>query len=57
MQLIKKADILVENFRPGTMKKLGLEKNKLFKINPKLIYACVLGLAKRTNYLQNLHTI
>ncbi|MEC8099953.1 MAG: CoA transferase, partial [Pseudomonadota bacterium] len=35
MQLIKKADVLVENFRPGTMKKLGLEKNKLFKINPK----------------------
>ena len=43
MQLIKKADILVENFRPGTMKKLGLEKNKLFKINPKLIYASCSG--------------
>ena len=43
MQLIKKADILVENFRPGTMKKLGLEKKKLFKINPKLIYASCSG--------------
>ncbi len=43
LQLIKKADVLVENFRPGTMEKLGLKKNKLFQINPKLIYASCSG--------------
>ena len=43
LQLIKKADVLVENFRPGTMEKLGLIKKKLFKINPKLIYASCSG--------------
>ena len=43
LQLIKKSDVLVENFRPGTMEKLGLKKSKLFKINPKLIYASCSG--------------
>ena len=43
LQLIKKADVLVENFRPGTMEKLGLKKSKLFKINPRLIYASCSG--------------
>ena len=43
LQLIKKADVLVENFRPGTMEKLDLKKSKLFKINPRLIYASCSG--------------
>ena len=43
LQLLKKADVLVENFRPGTMEKLGLKKKKLFGINPKLIYASCSG--------------
>ena len=43
LQLIKKADVLVENFRPTTMEKLGLKKSKLFKINQRLIYASCSG--------------
>ncbi|MBF96499.1 MAG: Acetyl-CoA:oxalate CoA-transferase [Alphaproteobacteria bacterium MarineAlpha9_Bin4] len=43
LKLIKNADILVENFRPGTMEKLGLKKRKLFGINPRLIYASCSG--------------
>ena len=43
LELIKKADVLVENFRPGTMDKLGLKKRKLFSINPRLIYASCSG--------------
>lgn len=41
--LIKKADVLVENFRPGTMEKLGLGYTELKKINSKLIYAAASG--------------
>ena len=49
LQLIKKADVLVENFRPGTMEKLGLKKNYLFKINPKLVYASCSGFGQTGN--------
>ena len=38
-KLIKKSDILVENYRPGTMEKLGLGHKTLLKLNPRLIYA------------------
>ncbi len=42
-EMIKKADILLENFRPGTMEKLGLGYETLKEINPKLVYGCVSG--------------
>lgn len=42
-ELIKKFDVLVENYRPGTMEKLGLGYDVLKKINPKLIYAASSG--------------
>ena len=57
IQLIKKADVLVENFRPGTMKKLGLEKKNYLKLILNLFMPHVLGLDKQENYLQNLLTI
>ncbi|MBE0665360.1 MAG: CoA transferase [Chrysiogenales bacterium] len=41
--LAKKCDVLVENFRPGTMEKLGLGWDVLQKDNPALIYAAVSG--------------
>jgi CoA:oxalate CoA-transferase len=37
--LIKKADVLVENFSTGTMEKLGLSSQEMCKLNPGLIYA------------------
>ncbi len=37
-QLISKADVLIENFRPGAMKKLGYDYESLSKENPGLIY-------------------
>ncbi|MBD3949096.1 CoA transferase [Tuanshanicoccus lijuaniae] len=43
IKLIKEADVLVENFRPGTMEKLGLGYDVLREINPKLIYAASSG--------------
>ena len=42
-QLVKQSDILVENFRPGTMKKLGLDYEILAAEHPALIYAACSG--------------
>jgi CoA:oxalate CoA-transferase len=40
-QLVKKVDVLVENFSPGTMDKLGLGSQEMCQLNPKLIYASI----------------
>jgi len=42
-ELIKKADVLLENYRPGTMEKLGLGYEALKEINPGLVYGCISG--------------
>jgi formyl-CoA transferase len=42
-ELVKDADILVENYRPGVMKKLGVSYEVLSKINPALVYASISG--------------
>jgi formyl-CoA transferase len=41
--LAKKADVIIENFRPGTMERLGLGEKELREINPRLIYASLTG--------------
>ena len=41
--LIEKADVLVENFRPGVMERLGLGFDKLKEINPQLVYCAISG--------------
>jgi CoA:oxalate CoA-transferase len=42
-RLIGSADILVENFRPGVMRRLKLDYASLQKLNPKLIYCSISG--------------
>ncbi len=42
-QLVAKADILVENYRPGVMQRLGLGYEDLAQVNPRLIYCAVSG--------------
>ncbi|MFR3730994.1 CaiB/BaiF CoA transferase family protein [Lacrimispora sp.] len=42
-EMVKKADIVIENYRPGTMEKLGLGYDVLKEINPRLIYGAVSG--------------
>ena len=41
--LVRSADVLIQNFRPGLMKKLGLTYDTLKEINPALIYASLSG--------------
>lgn len=42
-RLVRTADVLVENFRPGVMDRLGLGPQTLSKENPRLIYAAISG--------------
>jgi CoA:oxalate CoA-transferase len=42
-ELMAKADIVVENFRPGVMKRLGLDYETVSKTNPRLVYASISG--------------
>ena len=42
-ELAAKADVVVENFRPGVMKRLGLDHATLCAHNPRLIYASISG--------------
>lgn len=41
--LVRKSDVLVENFAPGTMDRLGLAKDAMAALNPRLIYASLKG--------------
>ena len=43
LKLVKVSDVVVENFRPGVMKRLGLEYDCLKKVNSKLIYCSISG--------------
>ena len=41
--LIRQADIVVENFRPGVMERLGLDYERVKKINPRIIFGSITG--------------
>ncbi len=43
LRLVKKADIVIENFRPGVMERLGLGYDELKKVNPQIIYGEISG--------------
>src|SRR5688572_21037189 len=46
-KLITKADVLIHNFRPGVMKKTGLDYDLVKAINPRLIYSEISGYGKK----------
>ena len=50
LDLVKKCDVLLENFRPGTMERLGLDYEKLREVNPSLIYAAISGFGQTGPY-------
>ena len=43
LRMVKQADILVENYRPGVVKRLGIDYETLSAINPALVYASISG--------------
>ena len=45
-QLIKRADVMTHNFRPGVMEKIGFDYESVRKINHKIIYAEISGYGK-----------
>ncbi|MED4203560.1 CoA transferase [Neobacillus mesonae] len=51
-ELVKQSDVVVENFRPGVMKKLGLDYESLKECNPGIIYASISGFGQYGPYSQ-----
>ena len=49
-KLIKESDVLVENFRPGAMERLGLDYERVKELNPRLIYCSVSGFGQTGPY-------
>ena len=49
-RLVAQADVLVENFRPGTMDRLGLGHERLREVNPRLVYAALSGYGQSGPY-------
>ncbi len=50
LDLVRQADILVENYRPGVMQRLGLDYPTLRPINPRLVYAACSGFGQTGPY-------
>jgi crotonobetainyl-CoA:carnitine CoA-transferase CaiB-like acyl-CoA transferase len=52
LRLLRTADIVIENFRKGTMEKLGLGYDTLRQINPALVYCAVSGFGRTGPYAE-----
>src|ERR1700689_5080410 len=51
-KMVKKADVVVENFRPDVKERLGIDYKALRKINPRLIYASISGFGQTGPYAE-----
>lgn len=49
-QLAKDADVIVEEFRPGVVKRLGIDYETIRKINPRIIYCSITGFGQDGPY-------
>ena len=50
--LIGRADVLIQNFRPGVIERLGLDYAAVRKINPRIVYASITGYGDRGPWAQ-----
>ncbi|MBV7482294.1 CaiB/BaiF CoA-transferase family protein [Bordetella sp. BOR01] len=50
LELVKRADVLVENYRPSVKRKLGIDFESLRQINPRLVYASISGFGQDGPY-------
>ena len=48
--LAKDANVFIENFRPGVVKKYGLDYDSIRKINPKIVYCSISGYGQKGNW-------
>src|SRR5207253_666959 len=51
-KLVAQADVLVQNFRPGTMERLGLGVDELRQLHPRLIYVSISGVGDTGPYVK-----
>ncbi len=49
-RLVKRADVVVENYRPDVKRRLGIDYKTLAKVNPKLVYASISGFGQTGPY-------
>ncbi|GAA0181058.1 CaiB/BaiF CoA-transferase family protein [Clostridium sediminicola] len=50
LEMVKKSDVVIENFRPGTMEKLGIGYEKLKEVNSGIVYGCISGFGHYGRY-------
>ena len=56
-KLVAGADVLIENFKLGGLKKYGLDYESVRKLNPKLVYCSITGFGQRDRMLHARATI
>ena len=49
-ELIKKSDVFVENFKPGTIAKMGFSYEEVKKLNPNIVFASISGFGQTGPY-------
>ncbi|WP_249593880.1 CaiB/BaiF CoA transferase family protein [Peribacillus frigoritolerans] len=47
LELIREADVVIESFRPGVMKRLGIDYENVMKINPSVVYCSLSGYGQK----------
>lgn len=50
LRMVQKADVVVANFKPGTMEKLGISFDQLRQVNPKIVYGSISGFGANGPY-------
>ncbi|MBN2239211.1 MAG: CoA transferase [Dehalococcoidales bacterium] len=52
-KLVKKVDVIIENFVPGTVKRLGIDYDSVKMVNPRIVYASISGFGQTGPLAQN----